>query len=100
VSKLIRSANDWTINELKAYIAVVHYNAATFESSDLPEPTVSSEAITALDAYDAVDDRFYELLLIMGLIMSVASGEESAVTIFAVLLLRALGYTRSLGGKD
>jgi hypothetical protein len=99
MSQLIRSAksgSDWTTNELRAYnITVVYQDAATFfERPDLPRPNINSDVLTAPDPNDAADDNAYELLRHMDLAMSPAPAEESAVDDFAVLLLRALGYTR------
>ncbi|KAK2463783.1 hypothetical protein APHAL10511_004181 [Amanita phalloides] len=99
MSELIRSAKsggDWTANELNAYnITVVHQDAVTFfETPVMPQPTVAPEVLTALDPDNVIDDDAYELLSHMDLAMSLAPAEESAVDDFAVLLLRALGYTR------
>lgn len=98
MTELIRSAksgNDWTSHELAAYNIVVEYqNAATFFGTDnLPQPTVNPAILTATSPDDAADDGDYYLLRTMDLAMSPAPAEESAVDDFAVLLLRALGYT-------
>ena len=83
------------MNELRAYnITVVYQDAATFfERPDLPQPRIIPDVLTALDPNDTVDDNAYELLRHMDLAMSPAPAEESAVDDFAILLLRALGYT-------
>ncbi|KAI6139803.1 hypothetical protein BKA82DRAFT_15700 [Pisolithus tinctorius] len=97
MTELIRSAksgNDWTSHELAAYNIVVEYqNAATFGTDNLPQPTVNPAILTATLPDDAADDGDYYLLRSMDLAMSPAPAEESAVDDFAVLLLRALGYT-------
>ncbi|KAF8343594.1 hypothetical protein F5887DRAFT_1283444 [Amanita rubescens] len=93
MTELIRSAkfgSDWTSHELAAYNIVVEYqaDAATFFGTpNLPQPgtTLNPAVLTAGGAY--------ELLHMMDLAMSPAPEEESAVDDFAVLLLRALGYT-------
>ena len=99
MSQLIRSAksgSDWTVNELAAYnIRVVYQDATTFfERPDLPQPSIIPEVLTATDPDDTTDDSAYELLRYMDLAMSLPPAEESAVDDFAVVLLRALGYTR------
>jgi hypothetical protein len=99
MSQLIRSAksgSDWTSHELNAYnITVVQQDAATFfEVPELPQPVISPDVLTAEDPNDSADDNVYELLRTMDLAMSVAPAEESAVDDFAMLLFRALGYTR------
>ena len=99
MTELIRSAksgSDWTSNELEAYNITVEYqNAATFFGThNLPQPaTVNPAVFTATGPDDASDDGVYEFLRTMDLAMSPAPAEESAVDDFAVLLLRALGYT-------
>ncbi|KAG1724297.1 uncharacterized protein EDB91DRAFT_143068 [Suillus paluster] len=99
MASLIRNAksgNDWTSNELLAYNITVDYqDAATFfEIENLPQPTANPDILTASGPNDAVDDSVYELLRTMDLAMSPAPAEESAVDDYAVLLLRALGYTK------
>ena len=99
MAELIRrakSGNNWTWNELAAYNITVEYqNAATFFGThNLPQPaTINPAVLTATDPDDAADDSVYELLRTMDLAMSPAPAEESAVDDFAVLLLRALGYS-------
>ena len=98
MAELIRSAKsgtDWTTNELEAYnITVVYQDAAAFfEMQNLPQPAINQNVLTSLAADDTPDDAAYELLRTMDLAMAPAA-EESAVDDFAVLLLRALGYTR------
>ena len=98
MTELIRSAkfgSDWTSHELATYNIVVEYqNAATFFGTDsLPQPTVIPTILTATSPDDAADDGDYYFLRTMDLAMSPAPAEESAVDDFAVLLLRALGYT-------
>jgi hypothetical protein len=91
-----KSGSDWTTNELTAYnITVVYQDAPTFfERPYLPQPTINPDFLTASDPDDAADDNVHELLWHMDLAMSPALAEESAVDDFAVLLFRALGYTR------
>ena len=98
MAELLRSAksgSDWTSNELNAYnITVIYQDAATFfETPTLPQPTISPDVLTCPGPNDAADDSAYELLRTMDLAMTPAPAEESAVDDFAVLLLRALGYT-------
>jgi hypothetical protein len=99
MSQLIRSAksaSDWTVNELRAYnITIVYQDTATFfETPNLPLPAIHEGVLTAPDPNDAVEDDVYQLLKHMDLAMSRSPAEESAVDDFAVVLLRALGYTR------
>lgn len=88
-----KSGSDWTWNELEAYnIAVEYQDSATFFGTpNLPQPTIHPAFLKATDPDDAPDDEVYALLRTMDL-ASVISG-HSAVKDFAVLLLRALGYT-------
>ena len=99
MTELIRSAksgSDWKGNEVAAYNITIEYQdaAAFFGVHNLPQPTTVNPAVlTATDPDEAADDGVYELLRTMDLAMSPAPAEESAVDDFAVLLLRALGYT-------
>lgn len=91
----VKSGSDWTANELTAYnITVVYQDAATFfETPNLPQPAINPNVLTTLDHNNAPDDDTYTFIRHLDLAMVPVPAEESAVDDFAVVLLRALGYT-------
>ena len=96
MTELIHSAKSGSNWKVTAYNIMIEYQDAAifFGMHNLPQPTTVNPAVlTATDPDDAADDGVYELLRTMDLAMSPAPAEESAVDDFAVLLLRALGYT-------
>lgn len=97
MASLIRSAksgNDWTINDLEAYnITIVAQDAATFFDQPVsPQLALNQKLLTNLGAEEMVDEEDYKLVRYMDLAMNPIPGEESAVTDFAMRLLRAIGY--------
>lgn len=89
-----KSGNDWTSYELAAYNIAVQYQdySTFFGTPNLPQPTIHPTFLKATDPNEAPDAEVYELLGMMNL-ASVISERDSTVKDFAVLLLRALGYT-------
>ena len=97
MANLIRSAkpcSDWTPNDLKAYnITIDAQNAATFfGQSRLPAPAANPQLLTTLSATDMIDDSCFRVVKYMDLSMDPVPGEESAVSDFAMELLKAIGY--------
>lgn len=86
--------SDWTGIGLKAYnIALEYQNSATFFGTpNLPKPIIHPAFLNVTDPDEAPDANVYSLLAMMDL-ASVISEWDSAVKDFAVLLLRALGYS-------
>ena len=96
-----KSGNDWTPNDLLVYnIRIEHQDfRAFFGVTDLPQPCVESEVLTASDADATHHDDPYALLRTMELAMNPIPDEESAVGDFTVQLLRAVKYTGRAEGR-